>query len=76
MANSKWFYNGQSQANDYLHKQYDEVIGCNSQHITKEFVYETYTVVNNLKTIQVMVMLNKRNQVAIYEMQAMFHLQG
>jgi len=74
MTTSKWFFNGQSQANDYLHKQYDQVIGCNSQHITKEFVYETYTCINNEKTVQVMVMLNKRNQVVIYEMTAIWHL--
>lgn len=72
--NTKWFYNGLSQANDYLHRNYDQVVCCNSQHITKDFVYETYSCINNEKAIQVMVMINKRNQVAIYEMTSLFHI--
>jgi hypothetical protein len=74
MANSKWFYNLQKKAKIYLKNNYDAILSCNSQDIQKDFVYETYTCLKNEKTIYVMVLLNKREQVAIYEMQCLFHV--
>jgi hypothetical protein len=70
----KWFYPLQNKAKQYLDNNYN-VICCNSQNVYPEQVYECFTCTDRAgKTIQVLVFMNKRDQIAIYEMAAMFHI--
>ncbi len=73
MAQIKWFYKSQGSVKEYLNNNYDQVI-CNSQNIHPDHVYESYSCTKGEKNIQVLIMTNKREQIAVYEMAAMFHI--
>lgn len=67
---AKWFYSIQDNAKEYLKNNYDSFF-LNSQEVQKDFIYESYSCMKAERHVQVLIMMNKRNQFAIYEMVAL-----
>lgn len=70
----KWFYPLQAKAKSYLLTHYADIHSCNWQRVYKDEVYESFTVFVGDTTQQVLVIMNKQEQISVYEMKGMFHI--